>query len=77
MTHTLVHQYINNKEETQNQRINFGGVSVKAVTVRHEHYIVVVPKARCTSVRTKERFFDGLKHAKAWTRRRRRTEQEA
>jgi hypothetical protein len=50
---------------------------VKAVTLRHEHYIVVVPKARCTSVLTKERFFDGLKHAKAWTRRRRRTEQEA
>jgi hypothetical protein len=48
---------------------------VKAVTLRHEHYIVVVPKARCTSVLTKERFFDGLKHAKAWTRRRRRTEQ--
>jgi hypothetical protein len=52
-------------------------LSVKAVTVRHEHYLVVVPEARCTLVRTKEQFIDGLKRTKAWTRRQRQTEREA
>jgi hypothetical protein len=76
MTHILVHQYINNKEETQNQKPNFERLSVKAVTVRREHYSVVVPEARCTLVLTEEQFAYGLKRAEVWARSRRQLERE-
>jgi hypothetical protein len=47
------------------------------VTVRREHYSVVVPEASCTLVLTEEQFVYGLKRAKVWARRQRQLEREA
>jgi hypothetical protein len=50
---------------------------VKAVTLRREYYIVVVPEARCTLVLTEDQFVYGLKRAEVWARRQRQLEREA
>jgi hypothetical protein len=50
---------------------------MKAVTMRDGHYIVIVPEAKCTLVLTQEQFVEGLRRAKAWSRRQRQAEREA
>ena len=50
---------------------------MKAVTLQGEHYIILVPEARCTLVLTKDEFIGALKRAKAWKRRHVQEDREA
>ena len=50
---------------------------MKAVRMIDDYYVVLVPEARCTLVLTREQFVEGLRRAKAWSRRSRQAEREA
>lgn len=50
---------------------------MKAVRMQGEYYIVLIPEARVELVLPKEQFVEGLRRAKAWSRRQRQTAREA